>query len=68
MVAGAQGIEISPRNMSVLELAANWGNASQGELVWRVGIPLAALNLAHDFRILRDYPGLDAVFEKVHKA
>lgn len=39
-------IETSPRNMSIAELAADWNNAAKGEMVWRIGIPLSALNLA----------------------
>lgn len=42
----SRGIEVSPRNMSVMELLGAWSNAAKGELVWRIGIPLAAMNLA----------------------
>ncbi len=39
-------VEDSPKAMSVAELTRNPTNPMKGELLWRVGIPLAALNLA----------------------
>lgn len=34
------------RNMSTLELIQSWTPSSQGEILWRIGIPLSALALA----------------------
>lgn len=42
----ARGIEESPKNLPVWELVRNPTPLNLGELLWRVGIPLAALNLA----------------------
>jgi lipopolysaccharide export system permease protein len=41
-----RGIEVSAKNLPVWELVLNPTPANLGELLWRVGIPLAALNLA----------------------
>ena len=41
-----RGIEDSPKYLPTLELLRSPSNANLGELVWRVGIPLAAFNLA----------------------
>ncbi len=42
----AQGIEQTPRNTPLWELLLAPTNANKAEILWRVGIPLAALNLA----------------------
>jgi len=42
----AQGIELTPKNQTLMELVASPSAPNMGELLWRVGIPLAALNLA----------------------
>lgn len=42
----AQGIEVTPKNLTLMQLFANPSAQNMGELLWRVGIPLAALNLA----------------------
>jgi len=42
----ARGIEETPKNLPVWELVRNPTPANRGELLWRLGIPLAALNLA----------------------
>lgn len=34
------------KNMSTLELIHNWTPSSQGEILWRIGVPLSALALA----------------------
>lgn len=39
-------VKDSPKAMSVVDLIANPTNQAKGELLWRIGIPLAALNLA----------------------
>lgn len=39
-------IDFAPNSMSLFELLALWNNAAKAELVWRLGIPLAGLNLA----------------------
>lgn len=41
-----KGIEETAKNLPVWELALNPTPANLGELLWRLGIPLAALNLA----------------------
>jgi len=41
-----RGIDETPKNMSTSALAADPSRANQGELLWRIGIPVAALNLA----------------------
>jgi lipopolysaccharide export system permease protein len=41
-----RGIEESAKNLPVWELVRNPSPANLGELLWRLGIPLAALNLA----------------------
>ena len=40
------GIEETAKNLPVWELVLNPTSANLGELLWRIGIPLAALNLA----------------------
>ncbi len=42
----SRGVELTPKNSPLWELAINPTNQSLGEILWRVGIPLAALNLA----------------------
>jgi lipopolysaccharide export system permease protein len=42
----AQGIQETPKNLSVRQLVKNPSAQNLGELLWRLGIPLAALNLA----------------------
>lgn len=42
----AKGIEETARNLPVWELVLNPTPGNLGELLWRLGIPLAALNLA----------------------
>ena len=42
----ARGIEETPKNLPVWELVRKPTPANLGELLWRLGIPLAALNLA----------------------
>lgn len=42
----ARGIEETPKNLPLWELMRKPIPANLGELLWRVGIPLAALNLA----------------------
>jgi lipopolysaccharide export system permease protein len=42
----ARGIEQTPKNLPVWELLAKPTAANLGEFLWRIGIPLAALNLA----------------------
>jgi len=42
----AQGIVETPKSQSLLHLVRNPTPANLGELLWRLGIPLAALNLA----------------------
>ena len=42
----ARGIEETSKNLPVWELVSNPTPANLGELLWRLGIPLAALNLA----------------------
>ena len=37
---------MTPKNLTVLQLATNPTAPNLGELLWRLGIPLAALNLA----------------------
>jgi len=41
----AQGIEVTPKNMPIWELMRNPTLPNLGEILWRFGIPLAALNL-----------------------
>ncbi len=41
-----RGIETTPRHQPLWELALNPTNPNKGEILWRIGIPLAALNLA----------------------
>lgn len=41
-----QESEESPKNMSLLQLIRQPSPTNKGELLWRLGIPLAALNLA----------------------
>jgi lipopolysaccharide export system permease protein len=41
-----RGIEESPKNLTLVQLVDNPTPPNLGELLWRVGIPLAALNLA----------------------
>jgi len=38
-------IELAPNSMSAFELLALWNNAAKAEMSWRLGIPLAGLNL-----------------------
>lgn len=45
-VKETRGIEQSAKNLPVWELVLNPTPANLGELLWRIGIPLAALNLA----------------------
>lgn len=42
----AQGIQETPKNLTVRQLVKNPSAQNRGELLWRLGIPLAALNLA----------------------
>jgi lipopolysaccharide export system permease protein len=42
----ARGVEQTPKSASLWELALNPTRQNQGEILWRIGIPLAALNLA----------------------
>ncbi len=42
----ARGIEETPKNLPLWELVRNPTCPNLGELLWRIGIPLAALNLA----------------------
>lgn len=42
----AQGIQETPKNLTIRQLAKNPSAENLGELLWRLGIPLAALNLA----------------------
>jgi lipopolysaccharide export system permease protein len=42
----SRGIEPTQKNMTVMELVSQPTPANLGELLWRVGIPLSALNLA----------------------
>jgi lipopolysaccharide export system permease protein len=42
----ARGIEVTTKNMPTLALVQAQTNSSRGELLWRIGMPLAALNLA----------------------
>ncbi len=42
----ARGIEETPKNLPVWDLVLRPTPANLGELLWRLGIPLAALNLA----------------------
>jgi len=42
----AQGIQETPKNLTVRQLVKNPSAQNLGELLWRLGIPLAALNLA----------------------
>lgn len=42
----ARGIEETPKNLPVWELVLKPTSPNLGELLWRVGVPLAALNLA----------------------
>lgn len=42
----SRGVEDSPKYLPTLELLRHPSPANLGELVWRVGIPLAAFNLA----------------------
>ncbi|MFA7269358.1 MAG: LPS export ABC transporter permease LptF [Sterolibacterium sp.] len=42
----AQGIVRTPKNLPLLQLLADPSPPNLGELVWRLGIPMAALNLA----------------------
>jgi lipopolysaccharide export system permease protein len=42
----SRGLEATPKHMSALELVRNPSQENLGELLWRIGIPLAALNLA----------------------
>ncbi|GAB4446465.1 MAG: LPS export ABC transporter permease LptF [Rhodocyclaceae bacterium] len=39
-------IEVQPKTMSLVELAASPQPAARGEMLWRIGIPLSALVLA----------------------
>jgi lipopolysaccharide export system permease protein len=41
----ARGIEVTTKNTPTWELQQR-GRAGMGELLWRIGMPLAALNLA----------------------
>jgi lipopolysaccharide export system permease protein len=45
-VKEVRGVEETAKNLPVWELILNPTPANRGELLWRVGIPLAALNLA----------------------
>jgi len=42
----SRGVEQTPKNSPIWELAIKPSNQSLGEILWRIGIPLAALNLA----------------------
>lgn len=42
----ARGIEVTTKNTPTWTLIQNRNNASRGEILWRIGLPLAALNLA----------------------
>ncbi len=42
----AKGVEETPKNKPLNDLLSQPTPANQGELVWRIGIPLAALNLS----------------------
>ncbi|MDP2811049.1 MAG: LPS export ABC transporter permease LptF [Rhodocyclaceae bacterium] len=42
----SRGVEQSPRHLPVWELVRQPSPANLGELLWRLGVPLAALNLA----------------------
>lgn len=42
----AREVARTPRNETVMALLRNFNQANQAEMVWRLGIPLAALNLA----------------------
>jgi len=42
----AQGVVMTPKNLTLLQLVGNPSAPNLGELLWRLGIPLAALNLA----------------------
>lgn len=41
-----RGIETTPKNTSLWDLALNPTTPNLGEILWRIGIPLAAFNLA----------------------
>jgi lipopolysaccharide export system permease protein len=41
-----RGVDQSPKNLTLAQLVDNPTPPNLGELLWRVGIPLAALNLA----------------------
>lgn len=42
----SRGIEVTTKNMPTLALVQSQTNSGRGELLWRIGMPLAALNLA----------------------
>jgi len=42
----ARGLESSPRTMPVMDLIRDPSQSNLAELLWRIGLPLAALNLA----------------------
>ncbi|MBK6630194.1 MAG: LPS export ABC transporter permease LptF [Betaproteobacteria bacterium] len=42
----ARGIEQTPKSTPTLTLMQGSGNVGKGEILWRIGLPLAALNLA----------------------
>ena len=42
----SQGLAVTPKHLSILTLVMDPTPANLGELLWRVGIPLAALNLS----------------------
>ncbi|MBI4753823.1 MAG: LPS export ABC transporter permease LptF [Betaproteobacteria bacterium] len=42
----SRGVETSPKYLSMWDLMDDPSSAAKGELVWRLGIPLSALNLA----------------------
>lgn len=42
----SRGVERSPRHLPVWELVTQPSPANQGELLWRLGVPLSALTLA----------------------
>lgn len=42
----ARGVEETPKNLPTLDLIRHPNQANLGELLWRLGIPLSALNLA----------------------
>jgi len=42
----AQDVVMTPQNLTLLQLVANPTAPNLGELLWRIGIPLEALNLA----------------------